>query len=35
MKLFTDFMYKSGTLKNSPDSWKDIWFDNNWDKAGS
>jgi sulfonate transport system substrate-binding protein len=34
-KLFTDFMYKSGTLKNLPGSWKDIWFDNNWDKAGS
>jgi ABC-type nitrate/sulfonate/bicarbonate transport system substrate-binding protein len=26
-KLFTDFMYKSGTLKNLPGSWKDIWFE--------
>jgi NitT/TauT family transport system substrate-binding protein len=34
-KLFTDFMHKSGTLKNLPSSWKDIWFENNWDKAGS
>jgi NitT/TauT family transport system substrate-binding protein len=34
-KLFTDFMVKSGTLKNQPASWKDIWFENNWDKKGS
>ena len=34
-KLFTDFMHKSGTLKNLPASWKDIWFENNWDKPGS
>jgi NitT/TauT family transport system substrate-binding protein len=34
-KLFTDFMYKSGTLRNLPKSWKDIWFENNWGKEGS
>jgi NitT/TauT family transport system substrate-binding protein len=34
-ELFTDFMYKSGTLRNRPASWKDIWFENTWDKAGS
>jgi NitT/TauT family transport system substrate-binding protein len=34
-KLFTDFMYKSGTLKHVPGTWKDVWFENNWDKAGS
>ena len=34
-RLFTDFMYKSGTLKKHPASWKDIWFENNWDKSGS
>jgi NitT/TauT family transport system substrate-binding protein len=33
--LFTDFMYKSGTLKNHPTSWKDLWFENTWDKSGS
>jgi NitT/TauT family transport system substrate-binding protein len=33
--LFTDFMYKSGTLKNHPASWKDLWFENTWDKSGS
>ncbi len=34
-KLFTDFMYRSGTLRNLPTSWKDIWFENTWDKPGS
>jgi NitT/TauT family transport system substrate-binding protein len=34
-ELFTDFMVKSGTLRNKPASWKDIWFENTWDKAGS
>lgn len=32
---FTEFMVKSGTLKNKPASWKDIWFENTWDKGGS
>jgi len=34
-ELFTDFMQKSGTLRNRPASWKDIWFENNWEKPGS
>jgi NitT/TauT family transport system substrate-binding protein len=34
-ELFTDFMHKSGTLRNRPASWKDIWFENNWEKSGS
>src|SRR3954453_21354969 len=34
-KLFTDFMYNSGTLKNRPANWKDLWFENTWDKPGS
>jgi NitT/TauT family transport system substrate-binding protein len=34
-KLFTDFMHKSGTLRNLPASWKDIWFENNWEREGS
>jgi sulfonate transport system substrate-binding protein len=34
-EMFTDFMYKSGTLRNKPNSWKDIWFENTWDKPGS
>jgi len=34
-QLFTDFMHKSGTLKNRPTSWKDVWFENNWAKEGS
>lgn len=32
---FTDFMVKSGTLKNQPQSWKDVWFENVWTKPGS
>lgn len=34
-KLFMDFMFKSGTLRKTPDSWKDVWFENVWDKSGS
>jgi NitT/TauT family transport system substrate-binding protein len=34
-KLFTDFMYKSGSLRNLPASWKDLWLDNAWDSTGS
>ena len=34
-KLFTGFMHRSGTLRNLPASWKDVWFENNWDKPGS
>jgi NitT/TauT family transport system substrate-binding protein len=33
--LFTDFMHRSGTLKSRPTSWKEIWFENNWEKRGS
>lgn len=32
-QLFTDFMFKAGMLKNKPNSWKDFWFDNNWEKG--
>jgi NitT/TauT family transport system substrate-binding protein len=34
-KVFMDFMFKSGTLRKTPDSWKDVWFENVWDMAGS
>jgi hypothetical protein len=34
-KLFTDFICKSGSLKTLPGSWKDLWFENSWEKAGS
>jgi len=30
-----EFMYRVGTLKNKPDSWKDLFWDNNWSKDGS
>ncbi len=32
---FTEFMVKSGTLKNQPQSWKDVWFENVWTKPGN
>ena len=34
-EAFTDFMYKSGTFKNQPKSWKDVWFENVWDLPGT
>jgi NitT/TauT family transport system substrate-binding protein len=30
-----EFMHKVGTLKNKPDSWKDLFWENNWSKDGS
>jgi NitT/TauT family transport system substrate-binding protein len=35
MKAGADFMYAAGTLKNKPDSWKDLFWDNMWSKDGS
>lgn len=29
------FMHAAGTLKNKPDGWKDLFWDNMWDKDGS
>lgn len=34
-KAFMDFMFKSGTLRKTPDSWKDVWFENVWNLPGS
>ena len=34
-KTFMDFMHKSGTLRKTPDSWKDVWFENVWGMNGS
>jgi NitT/TauT family transport system substrate-binding protein len=34
-KAFMDFMYKSGTIKTAPQSWKDVWFDNVWALPGT
>ena len=34
-KEHADFMFKVGTLKNKPDTWKDLFWDNNWTKDGS
>ena len=33
-KAFMDFMAKSGTLRKSPDDWKDVWFENVWTMPG-
>ena len=33
-KVFMDFMFKSGTLRKTPDDWKDVWFDNVWSLPG-
>jgi NitT/TauT family transport system substrate-binding protein len=33
-KVFMDFMFKSGTLRKTPDDWKDVWFDNVWGLPG-
>ncbi len=35
IKQNVDFMVKLGTLKNQPDSWKDLFWDNVWTKDGS
>ena len=35
MKNYADFMFAAGTLKNKPDSWKDLFWDNMWGKNGS
>ena len=35
IKLFADFMQSVGLLKKKPDSWKDLFFENNHDKDGS
>jgi NitT/TauT family transport system substrate-binding protein len=32
---FTDFKFKTGTMKVKPESWKDLFFTNVWDEAGS
>lgn len=32
---FVNFMYKTGTIKMKPSSWKDLWFPNVYGKAGS
>ena len=35
IKEHADFMYKLGTLKHQPESWKDLFWDNVWDHDGS
>jgi len=35
MKAAADFMHAAGTLKNQPESWKDLFWDNMWGKDGS
>ena len=35
LKKSADFMYEAGTLKSKPDSWKDLVWDNLWNKDGS
>ncbi len=34
-KKHADFMHAAGTLKNQPDSWKELFWDNMWNKDGS
>jgi NitT/TauT family transport system substrate-binding protein len=34
-KEHADFMYQIGTLKNKPESWKDLFWENEWEKDGS
>jgi NitT/TauT family transport system substrate-binding protein len=34
-KKHADFMHAAGTLKNKPDSWKDLFWENMWSKDGS
>lgn len=35
MQAHADFMHAVGTLKNQPESWKDLFWDNMWTKDGS
>jgi NitT/TauT family transport system substrate-binding protein len=35
IKEHADFMYKLGTLKNDPASWKELFWENVWDHDGS
>lgn len=35
IKQHADFMHAVGTLKNQPESWKDMFWENMWDKDGS
>jgi NitT/TauT family transport system substrate-binding protein len=35
MKVHADFMHDLGTLKNKPESWRDLFWENNWTKDGS
>ncbi len=34
-KAFMDFMFKSGTLRKTPDDWKEVWFENVWNLPGA
>ena len=35
IKEHADFMHAIGTLKNKPESWKELFWENVWDKNGS
>src|SRR5580658_2136344 len=35
IKEHADFMYKIGTLKHQPESWKELFWENVWDHDGS
>ncbi|MBS0643410.1 MAG: ABC transporter substrate-binding protein [Proteobacteria bacterium] len=35
LKAHADFMHELGTLKNKAESWKDLFWDNNWVKDGN
>ena len=35
LKKTADFMFSAGTLKNQPENWKDLVWDNLWGKDGS
>jgi NitT/TauT family transport system substrate-binding protein len=35
LKKYADFMHADGMLKNEPQSWKDLVWDNMWSKDGS
>lgn len=32
---FTDFKFRTGTMKVKPETWKDLFFENVWQKSGS
>jgi NitT/TauT family transport system substrate-binding protein len=34
LQAHADFMHDVGTLKNKAESWKDLFWDNNWSKPG-